>query len=293
MVAVRDISFVTTTYNDALFLPRLIRSIANSTDRPHKCVIVNDGSDQKKSNAIFSELRAVGPHQTIELVETHNLGLASARNLGIDRTNSKYIRFIDADDYLAAGSTDLLIRTIEKSESDVAIGNYNLWNEGSNKIEWPARNNSDISNLQWRDLTVMWELLYTIPIHSALFRNIDIRFPDGFKSKEDWVLWSQVSKLGRLEVTPQSVCTYILHENNMTKARDIRTCIHWIHAFLYINENVRIFKKSEREKMLVHFLKTYWDRIDQTVFLSLIKQSASMNRDEKFLVSVLEEFGLI
>ena len=75
-----------------------------------------------------------------EITTNTNVGPGLSRQYGIDSTNSKYIVFIDADDYLSsADSLNLLVNSISNSKADVVISNFIYKRDNKEEIK---RNNT-------------------------------------------------------------------------------------------------------------------------------------------------------
>jgi glycosyltransferase involved in cell wall biosynthesis len=288
------LTFVTTTYNDAKYLHRLGRSISSSTKLKHDWIVVNDGSTDLRSLSNFHSLKSYGDNQNLIKISIPNAGLASARNVGINQYDGGYIRFVDSDDYLVPLSTDYMISKLEEDVSSIVIGDYFLWNENQETLTWPVRNNSKISLTEWKSLAFSWELAYTIPIHSALFKNLDISFQEGMRNKEDWVFWSSMSRSTKqISVLDYPVCGYVLHEKNMSSERTIATCLAWLDA---LDKIANIYPEGFREAkplMFRHFLKTYWDRVEKSEKSFFLSPNYPMTPAGKKLYLLLKEFNLV
>ncbi len=282
------ISFITTTFNDSKYLFRLLRSIDASTQYKHECIIVEDGSTDLKSRNAFDQLQPASEKQTINKIRVSNKGLAEARNIGLNERNGEITRFVDADDYLTVGGTDRLIQRMNESNSDIAIGDYFLWTESQERITWPARNNSNISILEWNNLPGYWERVFTIPIHSAIFRNLTVDFQNGMRSKEDWVFWSKVSRGSFPELIEVPVCGYVLHGSNMTSVRDLRSALYWLEAFLAVRKNSTPLIAQHEKALIGHFLKVYWDRVPVNEKDAFRNRETIGTESEQFLKTILE-----
>ena len=289
-----ELTFVTTTFNDAKYLHRLGRSISASTKLKHHWVVVNDGSTDLRSLSNFNSLQSFGDHQTLTKISIPNAGLASARNVGITHYKGGYIRFIDSDDYLVPASTDEMIAQLEEDSASIVLGDYFLWNEMQETIEWPMRNNHQISLSEWKSLPFTWELLFTIPIHSALFKNLDITFQEGMRNREDWVFWSLLSRSTKqISILNAPVCGYVIHEKNMSSERTISTCLAWLDALERIASIYPEGYIERRPIMLQHFLRTYWDKVLQSEKSYFLSANYPMNRAAEKLHSLLKEFNLV
>ena len=87
-------SVIVPLYNKENFVENTLKSVLNQNFTDFEVIIVNDGSIDKSEEKVkgFNDDR-------IKYFYQENQGASSARNFGIEKANSNYIAFIDADDY--------------------------------------------------------------------------------------------------------------------------------------------------------------------------------------------------
>lgn len=133
-----DLNVIIPAYNAIETLDKTLMSLClQRTKYKFDVLIVNDKSDYTYKEII----KKYSKYLTIsELTLTKNVGPGLARQKGIEQTNSKYIMFIDADDYLYSPySIEILLNGIEESKTDVIISNFII--ERDNKREVKEKNN--------------------------------------------------------------------------------------------------------------------------------------------------------
>jgi glycosyltransferase involved in cell wall biosynthesis len=88
-------SIILTTYNRSHFLPRAIRSVLRQTFSNFELIIIDDHSSDNTQQIVseFSE-----DNKITYIQQTHNQGVSTARNTGIQRAKGEYICFLDDDD---------------------------------------------------------------------------------------------------------------------------------------------------------------------------------------------------
>lgn len=105
--------------------------------------VVNDGSTDD-SLRILETLQANYPNR-VRVVNTENRGACHARNLGVSLTETRYVAFLDADDYWQDGKLLTQRRYMEENAGAVAtttwyqakiLGNNNL--SRIRKFNWTA-----------------------------------------------------------------------------------------------------------------------------------------------------------
>lgn len=117
------ISVIIPVYNCATNLESCIESILSQTYENLQIIIVNDGSSDG-SNQICKKYAA--NDQRIEYYEQTNSGVSTARNLGITKSNGKFLMFVDGDDKLSENSIELLFKEIDDDRIDIVCGCCNL-----------------------------------------------------------------------------------------------------------------------------------------------------------------------
>lgn len=132
------LNIIIPAYNAIETLDKTLMSLClQRTKYKFDVLIVNDKSDYNYKEIIdkYSKYLTIN-----ELTLKENVGPGLARQKGIEHTNSKYIMFIDADDYLYTPySIELLVDAIEKSKKDKVISNFIL--ERDNKRETKEKDN--------------------------------------------------------------------------------------------------------------------------------------------------------
>ena len=96
--------------------PVIIRCL-DSIDYPDaEIIIVDDGSTDNSAQVVTDYAQV---HTNVHLIQKENGGVSSARNVGIEAANGKYLMFVDADDYLVPGGIKRIIELAEEKKADV------------------------------------------------------------------------------------------------------------------------------------------------------------------------------
>lgn len=87
-------SVIIPLYNKECFIENTLKSILYQTFTDFEIIIINDGSTDRSEEKVleFKDSR-------IQYFYKENGGVSSARNYGIEKAQSNYLSFIDADDY--------------------------------------------------------------------------------------------------------------------------------------------------------------------------------------------------
>ena len=108
-------------YNKAEFLEESINSVISQSYKNWKLFIIDDGSKDSSKDIIFKYAK----NKNIKvLFLKKNKGVAFCRNLGIRLSNSKYIAFIDSDDFWNKNKLSEQIFFMEESNYEFTYTNY-------------------------------------------------------------------------------------------------------------------------------------------------------------------------
>ena len=113
------VSVIVPVYKVELYLRRCVDSILAQTFCDFELILVDDGSPDN-CGSICDEYAS--KDSKIHVIHQKNGGLSAARNAGIDwvfaNSDSKYISFIDSDDWVHEKYLELLVKAIETNHDD-------------------------------------------------------------------------------------------------------------------------------------------------------------------------------
>lgn len=87
------ISVIIPCYNTGIYLEEAIDSVFNSNIEDFEIIIINDGSTQKETLEVLRRIE----HEKISIISQDNLGLATARNIGVTSSKGDILLFLDSD----------------------------------------------------------------------------------------------------------------------------------------------------------------------------------------------------
>lgn len=112
------ISFIVPIYNVERYLPQCLDSILAQSTPECETILVDDGATDG-SGAICD---AYGENDDrVMVIHKPNGGLSSARNAGMEIAAGEYVCFVDADDYLAPGAVENLLRWTAENAADIVF----------------------------------------------------------------------------------------------------------------------------------------------------------------------------
>ena len=122
------ISVIIPVYNVESFLPQCLDSVVNQSYRDIEIICVEDCS----TDSSMQILRDYAQNDNrIKIIQnTKNLGLGLARNVGLEYATGEYIHFLDSDDWIEAGSYELLADKLGRIQPpDMLFFRYNTFNQ--------------------------------------------------------------------------------------------------------------------------------------------------------------------
>lgn len=94
--AAMRVSVVIPCFKDAGTLARALDSVLGQSRPVDEIIVVNDASPESRDIEVVMN----GYPQTRYIVNSHNMGLAATRNVGVEKATGDVISFLDADDEL-------------------------------------------------------------------------------------------------------------------------------------------------------------------------------------------------
>lgn len=100
------ITIIIPVHNDKSFLSTCIASVRNQDVSAWECIIVDDASTDDSLDEVQRVTKGDDRFRIIHLDK--NVGLAEARNIGMERANGDSLFFLDADDYISPQALAIL-----------------------------------------------------------------------------------------------------------------------------------------------------------------------------------------
>lgn len=209
------ISIIVPVYKVEDYLEECIDSILNQSFKDFELILVDDGSPDncplicdnyaKKDNRVF-------------VIHKKNGGLSSARNAGLDyifqKSNSRYISFIDSDDYVKKDFLEKLFYGIKNS--DITMCYMSRFDEfGTRRKEYSFSGVTDSINF-WKikgispNDVVVCNKLYKKQIFS------NIRFPVGKIHEDEFVMHYVIGDKLSINIIKDYLYLYRIREKSIT-----------------------------------------------------------------------------
>ncbi len=108
------VSIIIPAYNSEKYIRECLQSVLKQTYENYECFIVLAPSTDNTLNEIWKCIDVDDPHLKIRIImETKKSNCATARNIGFDKCNGKYIAFLDADDWWEPQNLERMVMAME------------------------------------------------------------------------------------------------------------------------------------------------------------------------------------
>ena len=124
------VDIVMPNHNKGRYITKAIKSVINQSFRNWKLFIIDDNSNDK-SNSVLEKFKKFKKIKIIKL--NRNLGPGNARNIGMSLSKSKYLSFLDSDDFWTKKKLENQIKFMEKFNLDFTYTDYITFFENKKK----------------------------------------------------------------------------------------------------------------------------------------------------------------
>lgn len=212
-------SIVIPLYNKENFIIDTLHSVLSQTFADFEIIIVNDGStDRSEEKALqFKDPR-------IRYYSKENGGVSSARNYGIELSNSKYVTFIDADDYWYPDFLQEMHNNINKFP-DIKVFSAAIEIETSKKTipaNYSIKKTGDCEIVNYFAASIKRTVLCSSSsvFHKTVFTQIG-QFDPKLKSGEDTDLWIRIGLVYPILFSWKILARYVYDQNSLSKNHKI------------------------------------------------------------------------
>lgn len=205
-------------FNNRLFIEEAIESILAQTFQDFEFIIINDGSTDGSKELIENYSRK---EQRIRVIsDDDNRGIVPALNRGLRACCGEYIVRMDADDISIKDRIERQIAVMEINQDICVLGGAMSYIDTSGKelgiVRYCEYNKSILAKTPLLHPTVIMRREY-LSKHALCYM-------EKYNFAEDYFLWLQLSRFGRISAIDDIVLKYRVHKQ-ATKVKQVKGTI--------------------------------------------------------------------
>lgn len=252
------ISVIIPVYKVEKYLCRCIDSVLGQTCQDFEVILVDDGSPDN-CGAICDAYAE--KDNRIHVIHQKNAGVSAARNVGIEyalqHSDSKWIAFIDSDDWIHKQYLQCLLEAAEKTGSKLSICDR-LWvnrfceDAPLEQAGCIAMDSEDAFVQAYPNCTPPWGKL----IEKSLLR--ELRFPVGVRYEDARITHLLTLSVEKVAICPEKLYYYYNNDESYTRTAwtDARMDSIAVHE-----ERLIYFRENGYEKAYLRELEEYIERV--------------------------------
>ena len=242
------ISVIVPIYNIAPYLRQCVDSIINQTYVDLEILLIDDGSSDQCSE-ICDEYAA--KDNRVRAFHTENNGLSAARNLGLQKATGEYIGFIDSDDWIEPDMYEMLLREIEKTNTDISVCGYDVISDRKT-AEWRPQGkvygiHEALSALLSEEINNnVWNKLFRRKVVQNVADEGSV-FPEGKNYEDITVMHRIVAEARSVDAVEKPLYHYRMRPDSISQTYTARNLLDYADAYLTRYEFYREMRLSTEQ----------------------------------------------
>lgn len=229
-----EISVVIPSYNRKFLLERCINSVTTQTFQPAEIILIDDGSTDETASWVHRMF------PTVSVFRQENAGVSSARNLGIAKSKSPWVAFLDSDDVWLTPKLEKQMKALISNPDSLFCHTEEHWYyEGATRA-MPKAYRKKEGWIFEHCLPRCAISPSTVVIHQSVFDKAGL-FDETLPACEDYDLWLRIcSKMPVQLVDEPLIEKHGGHPDQLSNQRELdRYRIQALVRFLKSNEILR------------------------------------------------------
>lgn len=225
-----DLTVIVPIYNVEKYLKKCVRSIEEQSISVACVILVDDGS-QDSSGVIADSLAK--QYDNITVIHQKNGGLSAARNTGLEHAKTKYVTFVDSDDYIDPDMYKILLEMLEEKDADISVGG--VWREQETGAkssvypegifrEWDTEEALiELNSYTYFNMSFCDKIFKRDLFEADAFQEGKLRFPVG-KTCEDYYLMHRViARAKKIVYTSRPFYHYVQRGGSISRNTNVST----------------------------------------------------------------------
>lgn len=226
------VSIIIPLYNAEQYIIETLESVNKQTYSNYEVLIINDFSTDKSAILVENYIKNKSKFELYNLES--NRGVSYARNFGIDKSNGKFIAFLDSDDLWTIDKLEKQMGFMLNNDYVFSCTAYNIFeDEKENKRKIIPKNVLTYDDLLYGNqiacstVVVLKEL-----INKKYFKECH---------HEDYLLWLELLKSGHNCYGIDNVLGYYRKSKKSLSGNKLKAAT-WTWNILYNEQNIGLFK---------------------------------------------------
>lgn len=246
------ISVIIPVYNAEKYLSRCLDSVINQITNEDEILLIDDNSTD--SSPSICEKYEKNYENIKYFRQEKNNGPSKARNLGLEKSEGKYIVFLDSDDFIEEKYFDIMLKYSQKY--DLVICAYYLTNEDKKEKKKVMMQSKEINMTNILELLNNKEMLNTLwnkMYKSNIIKENKIFFDEKEKRGEDLLFnLDYISYVkNNIYVVDELLYNYIMKKEGLNLGTEETLIKRLERAKKFANKVKKIKNDKETKKMII------------------------------------------
>lgn len=208
------VSVILPVYNGEQYIANSIESILGQSYADFEFIILNDGSTDASETIIKKYARI--DSRVLLYSYRENSGYVPRLNFGIKQARGEFIARMDHDDIADRLRLDIQVRFLQDNEGYVMCGS---WYNNFGELQGPAQLPVDDEDIRVHLMKGNPFCHPSVLIRASVIKTNKLFYTPELMPSEDYKLWVDLIKLGKVANIPQYLLNYRTHKCNTSKSR--------------------------------------------------------------------------
>jgi len=218
------VSVIIHTYNNEKFIAETVESVLNQTYKDYEIIVVDDGSVDGTREALMPYMQKIRYHYK------ENGGIASAKNAGINLSQSELVAFLDHDDLWVPDKLQLQMECFKENPLlGLVYAKYTSFRDGKELRTKPEKG---YSGWIFKELLAKSFIQTSTVVVKKKCLNAVGPYDESFSLGDEYDMFLRISKKFQCGFVNKGLTRYRVHDTNASN-----------NDFLFDNENLGVYKK--------------------------------------------------
>ncbi|MDR3235983.1 MAG: glycosyltransferase [Prevotellaceae bacterium] len=259
------ISVIIPVYNAAKYIIACVDSLLNQTLSDLEVILVDDHGQDNSIEIVKTHIEKHERKNMFHFTETTvNSGPGTARNVGMQVAEGKYVAFLDSDDWVEPAMYADLYESAVLHEADICYCHAiqeNLWRHKFRILKNPMVSPGDFPHQNKSGFLVnhvanFWTFIY----RRDFLKENTITFPPEKSAEDSYFIACNILCAKRIAMVNKPLYHYILRADSLSKIKNSERYIDKLSAFnrlLQVAKNNGLYTEYQMELDFIYIKKSY------------------------------------